>query len=359
MFWISQSTPMIISGSTALIELEKHINSGRILLCSSKTVIEKAEIKAFIRNLRNERVEIFSNILPNPSFQDVENKVVNVISFQPDVIVAIGGGSVIDFAKILALVISAGSGHSIYDLQQIASPIKRNNQLIAIPTTCGTGAEVTQFATIWDKKGKSKDSIENLALRPDICVLNGELSASSKGEQVLYSGLDAMSHCIETLWNKNSNSWSVGFATHALASMLRVFPRLIAGAGTKLDWQTMQESSMYAGLAISQSYTALAHSISYPITAHYQVPHGLACSFSIPYIWKCLGTSTKHELAHLKLMERAIDFIDSLNLKDEIIKFASIEQIRGLDFEMISTKRASNFINEVDKNLISQVLDQI
>lgn len=355
MLWQSEPTPKIISGETALDELEDHVHGDRILLCSSRSVIIKDEIHQLVNKLGGKKVEVYSGVMPNPSFEEVLLFSDKVSGFQPCAIIAVGGGSVIDFAKILSLLLTNSSYRSIEKLQRLDEKFKRESQLIAIPTTCGTGAEVTPFATVWDKTNLKKYSIANHNMRSDICVLNGNLSRSSSGEQVLYSGLDALSHCVETLWNSQRDSWSLNFAIAALISIMDVFPRLIEGSGSNEDWQIMQESAMFAGLAISQSRTAIAHSISYPLTSHFQIPHGLACSFSIPYIWDSLSTTTKSKIPNSNLLNDATLFIHSLNLMEKVKKYASIDDITAVASEMISSERASNFMEKVDLDWIKRL----
>jgi alcohol dehydrogenase len=188
-------------------------------------------------------------------------------------------------------------------------------------------------------------------------VLNGQLSSSSSHSQILFSGLDAVSHCVETLWNKHINSWSSSFAVSGITSILEVFPKILSGNGSDNDWQVMQESAMFAGLAISQNHTAIAHAISYPLTANFQVPHGLACSFSIPNIWRSTSASTKSKIKNFDLINDAATFIDSLLLDQIMAKYVSDVELHSVAKNMLSPDRAGNFVEKIDALWIEKFLD--
>jgi len=359
MNWISRPTPLIIAGSDSLLKLPKYVKGNRILICSSKSVVIKKEVRELIKDLGSRNIEIFGKVNSNPTPQEIDLFAAEARDFKPDVLIAIGGGSVIDFTKITGTLICGPTKHKTLDLLLPGYHLNRTNQVIAIPTTCGTGSEVTPFSAVWTSKGPGKVSIENDELRPDICVLNGGLSSSAPINQVLYSGLDALSHCIETLWNRSRDEWSELFAANALEAMLRVFPRLLDGNCGVQDWQKMQESAMFAGLAISQSHTAIAHSISYPLTSHLGIPHGLACSFSIPTIWKSLNEKSRSCLTHAKLISDAVEFIDSLNLVDHVRRYASMSNLVDLIPYMLTSNRANNFIEELDEQDLSDLFQDL
>ena len=357
MFYTYPPTPKIFSGQFSLQDISNQIPTGRVLLCSSKSVIQKTEVQKLLTQFGSSSVKVFAGVNPNPSFEDINSFLHQAREFNPDVLVAIGGGSVIDFTKVIGLAISNPHINAAEDLQGVGLNLQRSIQIVAIPTTCGTGAEVTPFATIWDKVNNVKCSLEHPLLRPDLVVLNGQLSSSSSHSQILFSGLDAVSHCVETLWNKHINSWSSSFAVSGITSILEVFPKILSGNGSDNDWQVMQESAMFAGLAISQNHTAIAHAISYPLTANFRVPHGLACSFSIPNIWRSISASTKSEIKNFELINEAADFVDSLLLDQVIAKYVSDVELYSVAEKMISADRAGNFIEKIDALWIEKFLD--
>jgi len=168
--------------------------------------------------------------------------------------------------------------------EQSPLPDIRPLPLTAIPTTAGTGSEVTPFATIWDLSGEKKYSLSSPRLFARRALLDPKLTLTLPRDLTVVTGLDALSHALESLWNRCANPITRAYALRAAAIALETLPALAIDLKNTELRTKMMEASLLAGLAISGSRTALAHSISYPITARYGMPHGLACSFTLPAI---------------------------------------------------------------------------
>ncbi len=229
---------------------------------------------------------IINNITPNPDFSDLSETCARFASSasQDTVIVALGGGSVIDTVKVLASCpdgfdavrrfLETGHGED-----QLAS-----HPIIAVPTTAGTGSELTYWATVWDKTSQKKYSLARPELYPSHAVVDPELMLDLPKALTISTGLDALSHALESIWNHNSNPVSANHAVFGATEMIAALPRL-TGDLQNIDLRSrVARACLFAGLAFSNTKTALAHSISYPITLKYDVPHGLACSFTLPKI---------------------------------------------------------------------------
>ncbi len=229
---------------------------------------------------------IINNITPNPDFltlgescRQFSNKV-----SKDTVIIALGGGSVIDAVKVLA---SSNNGFKV--VQRFLETGEGEDSLgnypiIAIPTTAGTGSEVTHWATVWDTVSQKKYSLARYALYPSHAVIDPELMLGLPKDLTISTGLDALSHALESLWNRNSNPVSANHAVFAAREMIEALPKLARDRQNLELRSRVARASLFAGLAFSNTKTALAHSVSYPITLKYNVPHGLACSFSLPKI---------------------------------------------------------------------------
>jgi alcohol dehydrogenase len=189
-----------------------------------------------------------------------------------------------------------------------------------------------------------------------MAILQGGLSASCSLDQMIFSGLDAVSHCVETLWNQNRTVLSEMFAREGLESLVRVLPKVIGAGGSVDELQTLQEAAMLAGLAISQSRTAIAHSISYPITSSYGMPHGLACSFTIPAIWAQIDQAKKTKLKHASLIQKAVELIESLDLSTKVVRWLSLSDSTALLGAMLNSNRAENFIQNTDEKTLKNIL---
>jgi alcohol dehydrogenase len=204
----------------------------------------------------------------------------------PEVIVALGGGSMIDAAKVLA----ASGG----DFERVRSHLVDKRPLdaagimpiIAVPTTAGTGSEVTSWATVWDAANESKYSLAHPRLYPETAVLDPALTIGAPRGLTLATGLDALSHALESVWNVNGNPVSANYAVEAAREIIETLPRLLDRLDD-VDLRTRQmRASLLAGLAFSNTKTALAHNISYDITLKSGTIHGIACSFSLPTVMR-------------------------------------------------------------------------
>lgn len=206
-----------------------------------------------------------------------------------DGIVALGGGSVIDVAKVLSVALAgadprrtAGDVDAWLD-GRAALPAGNFLPLYTVPTTAGSGSEVTPFATIWDATAKRKLSLADARLAPRTALLDPAMTETLPREVAVAGGLDALSQALESIWNVHAHPASLAWATAGLRQALAVLPRLAAEPEPTAETRAgLMTASLQGGVAIAATRTALAHSISYPLTAHHGLAHGLACSFTLP-----------------------------------------------------------------------------
>lgn len=208
------------------------------------------------------------------------------LSEAPAVLVALGGGSVMDTAKVLA------AEHGLLDpvlawIEDGRTRVApRALPIVAIPTTSGTGSEVTSWATVWDPARDRKLSLARDDLYPETVLVDPRLVAGLPPEPTLASGLDALSHALESLWNVNANPVTRGLAVEAAREILIALPRVMAAPDDLAARSAMALGALRAGLAFSNTRTALAHNISYAITLRHGVAHGVACSFCLPAVMR-------------------------------------------------------------------------
>jgi alcohol dehydrogenase class IV len=185
-----------------------------------------------------------------------------------EVLVAVGGGSAIDAAKLFAA-LRCGEDAVLRHLRE-GTPLSKARlpAVIAVPTTAGTGAEVTPFGTVWD--GARKRSVHDPRLFPSHALLDAGLCRSAPSDVAAAAALDAFSHALEAIWNRRHTPETDALATEAI--------RLLTARD---DLASVQRGALLAGLAIGATQTALAHSLSYPLTARFGVPHGVASSFAL------------------------------------------------------------------------------
>jgi phosphonate metabolism-associated iron-containing alcohol dehydrogenase len=238
-----------------------------------------------IAGLAGAPVAIVDDVEPNPSLsmlQRICGRLARSAS-RPELIVALGGGSVMDTAKFLA------AGHGEYDaviayMDDGKVPSVPALPVIAVPTTAGTGSDLTKWATLWDPVNGRKLSLNRDDLYAEAVFVDPQVTMSLPWAITLASGLDALSHALESLWNVNASPVTRVLARGAVADLMPGLARLrdnLADEGARM---LMARGATAAGLAFSNTQTALAHSISYPITLGHGVAHGIACSFCLPEV---------------------------------------------------------------------------
>jgi phosphonate metabolism-associated iron-containing alcohol dehydrogenase len=244
---------------------------------------------ALVKGLEKEAgapVLTIRDVAPNPDYQLLSEQTGRFaqLRLQPEVIVALGGGSVIDSAKVFAAASGDFGKIKSFLEEQKAAELLSAIPIIAVPTTAGTGSEVTCWGTVWDAANGKKYSLARPNLYPAVAVVDPRLMLGKPLSLTISTGLDALSHSLESLWNLNNNPVSANHAVFAARNILDVLPKLVKDLGNIELRSRMAMAALFAGLAFSNTKTAIAHSLSYPITLRHGVQHGIACSFSLPMV---------------------------------------------------------------------------
>lgn len=275
-----------------LAELNRFNQGSKIVLIADKLITDLLELSPLIEQMsRKYELIRIDRITPNPTQIDIQNALEKIGREAPDKLVAIGGGSTIDVAKALSATFSLFEKNPP-TLEQITAVIREKSykgkiraiDIIAIPTTAGTGSEVTKWATIWDSGKQVKFSIDDVALYPKQTFIVPELTFSAPKKLVLSTGLDALSHALEAFWAKPSNPVIKDVATIAA---LRIRQNLKNALKNPIDTEAragMSRGATLAGIAFSNTRTTACHSISYPITMKYGVEHGFACALTLAQV---------------------------------------------------------------------------
>jgi alcohol dehydrogenase len=239
--------------------------------------------------------------------------------------------------------------------------------LIAVPTTAGTGSEVTPFATIWDRARQKKYSLAQANLHPWVALLDPALTLSLPLETTISAGLDALSQALEAIWNRHATPLTTIYATQAARIALDTLPQLAQAPGDLSLRSQMMGASLLAGLAISQTRTALAHSMSYPITARYGLPHGLACSFTLPAILEFNAAADDGRLAQAaqalgsssvaRLHDRLERLLQTLGV-DQLLRcyVPTPDELAILVPQMLTPGRADNNMRPADIEQVGEIL---
>ena len=290
----------IIFGNNKRFCLKKIIkNSSKILIvCSNRTK------KIFLRqnkfNIQNScKIFWINNIENNPSLIFTNNLINSLPQEKFDYILAIGGGSVIDASKIIKLNILSFKKLKKKGVKIKKLPTKRNLKLICLPTTSGTGSEVTQFSTVWDMRKKIKISLEDDLMRPDYSITDPVLSYTMPKIVTYSTALDALNQCFDSYWNINANSITKKLAKKTIFKIISGLKKIIINSKDKSARKILSYSSLQSGICISKTRTSICHSFSYPLTMNYNIDHGYACAFTMLSVIKYVNLKNKNFFDHI------------------------------------------------------------
>ena len=283
--WKYRNPVQIVFGAGSFKELRNLLN-GRSY---AAVTYPEPFFRSLIEKLSNEAgapLLVIDDVASNPDtvLLKAQTSRFNALSKPPEVIVAIGGGSVIDSAKVFAAARGDFDAIDRFLRTKAGGEKLAPTPLIAVSTTAGTGSEVTSWATVWDTQGAKKFSLAHPDLYPSHAVVDPELMLTKPKALTVSTGLDALSHALESLWNVNANPVSANHAVVAAREIIETLPALVDDLGNLALRTRMARAALFAGLAFSNTATAIAHAMSYPITLVHNVPHGIACSFSLPFV---------------------------------------------------------------------------
>ena len=270
----------IIFGSNVRKKIVDECFGKNVLIICSSTAYTRYLQDPELRNLFNKENVIFEHgFKSNPALSEITEISNKYIKTSLDLVIGLGGGSAMDVAKILSVTIPAKEkGINIGDLlnkEDLFSSFECI-ECIQVPTTAGTGSEVTPFATIWDYKNNQKKSLGNHAMYAKKAFIDPDFLSNIPLKVSLTTGLDALNQAFESIWNVNANEITLSYSRRAAILSLECLPEInTADRDSKLR-DKLALASLFAGLAISQTRTSICHSISYPLTLKYGVDHGLS-----------------------------------------------------------------------------------
>lgn len=329
----------------AVENLAQRLKDTKFLLITSQG-FSKRGLSAQIQNvLAKQLIGVVDEIVPNPQIKHLQSIKAKLCDF--DAIIALGGGSVIDSAKFLSV-------ESVFenDNFKIKSQPKK---LFAFATTSGTSSELTCWATLWDNEAFVKHSLSDEILYPKEAFYDANLSLSLPRQTTIYTALDALSHSFESIWNKNANPICTHYALMAIEIILRDLVELSQNLHSLKLRSNLMLASIYAGLAFSNTQTALAHALSYPLTMRFGTPHGLACSFSLPLLLECLPRTSEAYALLSPFKSRLLQIFDkfeiSVSPKDYGLNDEFVDEI----FSALNS-RAKNGVFDI--NLVQNTIKQ-
>jgi len=327
------------------------INPQRIFLVRANKSYFASGADVFINDLvQGYDVESFFEFDPNPQLDDLVKGVAKFKTSSCDLIIAIGGGSVLDMAKLIS--IFAHQSQSFTDI--VTGKEKLNGiktKLIAIPTTAGSGAEATKFSVLYINK--KKYSVEHDNILPDAVYLSSDFSLSAGKYLTACTGLDAFCQAIESVWSVNATEESTMFGLEAIDSVWGNLQKAVNENDVEAR-EKMQRASFLAGKAINITKTTAPHAMSYAFTSYYGIPHGHAVALSIAFFLKynyklnsCDCTDSRGEQAVKSRIDKILDILN-----------VGIDDVEQLLFTFFNSIGINTNISEVIDNLDPKVISE-
>jgi len=248
-------------------------------------------VQELMKRTNKVQIEIFSDVEPNPSTETVKAGTEAMIRFQPDTIIAIGGGSAMDAAKGMWLfyekpeTIFFGAKQKFLDIRKRTYKIPNltKTQFVCIPTTSGTGSEVTPFAVITDSETHVKYPLADYALTPDVAIIDPQFVMSVPKSVTADTGMDVLTHAIESYVSVMASDYTKGLSLQAIKLVFENL-RNSYEYGTEEAREKMHNASTMAGMAFANAFLGINHSIAHKIGAAYDIPHGRTNAILMPHV---------------------------------------------------------------------------
>ncbi len=261
----------IYFGENAL-EILAELPMKKVCIATDAILMEIGLTDCIISILRERDIEfrVFQDIQPDPDTAAVTQGLTHFMEFKPDTIIALGGGSVIDTAKAL-LYFNQKLADGPIDYQGIPRP-----RFIAIPTTSGTGSEVTQYAVVTDKTSGRKYPLTGAVMVPDIAILDSRLTQAAPVRLSVETGIDALTHAVEAFVSNQANPFSKAFAVTSIRGILDNLPRLVSQEADDATRDALHAAASMAGIAFSSAGLGMTHSLAHSLVKFVRLSHGAA-----------------------------------------------------------------------------------
>ena len=275
----------------------------RVFIVTDRSMVDLGYVNLVTNQLEKRRnkvqVQLFCDVEPDPSIQTVKRGLSLMQAFRPDTIIAIGGGSAMDAAKGMWLFYEEPEVN-FNDLKQKFMDIRKRafrypelgkkSKLVCIPTTSGTGSEVTPFAVITDKEENKKYPLTDYSLTPTVAIVDPNLTTSLPASITADTGMDVLTHATEAYVSTLASDFTDGLALQAVKMVFEFLPRAVMNGKNDLEArEKMHNASTLAGMAFANAFLGLNHSIAHKVGGEFHVPHGRANAILMPWVIRYNG----------------------------------------------------------------------
>ena len=281
----------------AIQYLEKMPDIERAFIVTDEGMVKLGYVDKILYHLRKRQQyvhsEIFSEVESDPSFDTIKRGVKAMESFQPDVVIALGGGSPIDAAKGMWLFYeypdadAEGMKLKFMDIRKRTykfPKLGKKCKMVAIPTTSGTGSEVTSFAVITDKEKNKKYPLADYELTPDVAIVDPDLVMSLPKSITADTGMDVLTHAIEAYVSNMASDYTDGLAEKAAELVVKYLKTAYDEGTNKNARERMHNASTIAGMAFTNAFLGINHSLAHKMGAEFHLPHGRINAILLPYV---------------------------------------------------------------------------